>query len=43
MKQSDTKEIEEIIVDRVRKIVRPVRKIREFLVKWKNLPMEETN
>ena len=43
LKQRDTKEIEEILADRVRKIGRPIRKIREFLVKWKNLPMEETS
>ena len=43
LKQRDSKEIEEILADRVRKIGRPVRTIREFLVKWKNLPMEETS
>ena len=43
LKQRDTKEIEEILADRVRKIGRPVRKIREFLIKWKNHPTEETN
>ena len=43
LKQRDTKEIEEILADKVRKIGRPVRKILEFLVKWKNLPMLETN
>ena len=42
-KQRDTKEIEEILTDRVRKIGWPVRKIHEFLVKWKNLPTEETS
>ena len=43
LKQRDTKEIEEILADKVRKIGRPIRKIREFLVKWKNLPMKETS
>ena len=42
-KQRDNKEIEEILVDKVRKIGRLVRKIREFLFKWKNLPTEETS
>ena len=40
LKQRDTKEIEEILADKVRKIGR--RRIREFLVKWKNLPTEDT-
>ena len=43
LKQKETKEVEEILADRVRKIGRPVRTIREFLVKWKNLPTEETS
>ena len=43
LKQRDTKEVEEILADRVRKIGRLVRQIREFLVKWKNLPTEETS
>ena len=43
LKQRDTKEIDEILADRFRKIGRPVWRIREFLVKWKNLPMEETS
>ena len=43
LKQRDSKEIEEILADRVRKIGRPVRTIREFLVKWKNLPTEKTS
>ena len=43
LKQRGTKEIEEILADRVRKIGRLVRKIRKFLVKWKNLPTEETS
>ena len=34
LKQRDTKEIEEILAERVRKIGRPIRKTREFLVKW---------
>ena len=41
LKQKETKEVEEILADRVRKIGRPVRMIREFLVKWMNLPIEE--
>ena len=43
LKQRDTKEVEKILADRVRKIGRPVRRIRKFLVKWKNLPTEETS
>ena len=43
LKQRDNKEIEEILAGRVRKIERPVQTIHEFLVKWKNLPMEETS
>ena len=43
LKQRDNKEIEEILANRVRKIGRPVGTIHEFIVKWKNLPMEETN
>ena len=43
LKQRDSKELEEILADRVRKIGRLLRTIREFLVKWKNLPMEETS
>ena len=43
LKQRDNKEIEEILVERVRKIGRPARTIHEFLIKWKNLPMEETS
>ncbi|XP_023518073.1 uncharacterized protein LOC111781615 [Cucurbita pepo subsp. pepo] len=43
LKQRDSNEIEKILADRVRKIGRPVQTIREFLVKWKNLPKEETS
>ena len=43
LKQRDTKEIEEILAEMVRKIGRPVQKIREVLIKWKNLPTEKTN
>ena len=43
LKQRDIKEIEEILANRVRKIGRLVRTICEFIVKWKNLPTEETS
>ena len=42
LKQTNSKEIEEILVNKVRKIGRPVRRIYECLVKWKNLPTKET-
>ena len=40
--KQDTKEVETILVDRVRKVGRLVWKIREFLVKWKNLHAEKS-
>ena len=40
--QKEDREVEEILADRVRKGRRPTRRIHEFLVRWKNLPMEET-
>ena len=43
LKHSDEKEVEEILADKVRKVGKPARRVHEFLVKWKNLPMEETS
>ncbi|KAA0059800.1 2-C-methyl-D-erythritol 4-phosphate cytidylyltransferase [Cucumis melo var. makuwa] len=40
----EDKDAEEILAERVRKgRRRPTRRIHEYLVKWKNLPMEETS
>jgi len=43
LKHTYEKEVEEILADRVRKVGRPVRRVLEFLVKWRNLPAEETS
>jgi len=43
LKHTCEKEVEEILADRVRKVGRPVRRVLEFLVKWRNLPAEETS
>ncbi|KAA0060750.1 reverse transcriptase [Cucumis melo var. makuwa] len=43
LSQKEDKDVEEILVERVRRGRRPTRRIHEYLVKWKNLPMEETN
>ncbi|TYK01760.1 reverse transcriptase [Cucumis melo var. makuwa] len=41
--QKEDKDVEEILVERVRRGRRLARRIHEYLVKWKNLPVEETN
>ncbi|TYK31116.1 reverse transcriptase [Cucumis melo var. makuwa] len=41
--QKEDKDVEEILAERVRRGRRPARRIHEYLVKWKNLPMEETS
>ena len=43
LKHKEDKEVEKIFTDRIRKGRRPTRRIYEFLVKWKNLLMEETS
>ena len=43
LKTRDIKEVEAILTDRVRKVGRPVQRIHELLVKWKNLPKKETS
>ena len=43
LSQKESKEVEEILAERVRKGRRPTRRIHEYLVKWKNLPVEETS
>ena len=41
--QKEDKEVEEILVERVRKSRIPTRRIHEYMVKWKNLHVEETS
>ncbi|TYK15559.1 reverse transcriptase [Cucumis melo var. makuwa] len=41
--QKEDKDVEEILVERVRRGRRPTQRIHEYLVKWKNLPVEETS
>ncbi|KAA0063713.1 reverse transcriptase [Cucumis melo var. makuwa] len=41
--QKEDKDVEEILAERVRKGRRPARRIHEYLVKWKNLPVEATS
>ncbi|KAA0054053.1 reverse transcriptase [Cucumis melo var. makuwa] len=43
LSQKEDKDVEEILAERVRRGRRPARRIHEYLVKWKNLPMEETS
>ncbi|KAA0049809.1 reverse transcriptase [Cucumis melo var. makuwa] len=43
LSQKEDKDIEEILAERVRRGTRPTRRIHEYLVKWKNLPVEETS
>ncbi|KAA0067362.1 reverse transcriptase [Cucumis melo var. makuwa] len=43
LNQKEDKEVEEILAERVRRGRRPARRIHEYLVKWKNLPVEETS
>ena len=43
LSQKESKEVEEILAERVRMGRRPTRRIHEYLVKWKNLPVEETS
>ncbi|TYK01231.1 reverse transcriptase [Cucumis melo var. makuwa] len=39
----EDKDVEEILAERVRRGRRPARRIHEYLVKWKNLSVEETS
>ncbi|TYK01362.1 reverse transcriptase [Cucumis melo var. makuwa] len=43
LSQKEDKDVEEILAERVRRGRRPARRIHEYLVKWKNLPVEETS
>ena len=43
LSQKEDKEVEEILAERVRKGRRPTRRIHDYLVKWKNLHVEETS
>ena len=43
LSQKESKEVEEFLAERVRMGRRPTRRIHEYLVKWKNLPVEETS
>ena len=43
LKQKEDKQVEEILADRVRNGRKLMRRIHEFLVKGKNLPVEETS
>ncbi|TYK25835.1 reverse transcriptase [Cucumis melo var. makuwa] len=43
LSQKEDKDVEEILVERVRRGRRPARRIHEYLVKWKNLLVEETS
>ena len=43
LSQKEDKDVEEILAERVRKGRRPTRRIHEYLVKWKNLPVEESS
>ncbi|KAA0064236.1 reverse transcriptase [Cucumis melo var. makuwa] len=43
LKKKEDKYVEEILAERVRRGRRPARRIHEYLVKWKNLPVEETS
>ncbi|KAA0044657.1 reverse transcriptase [Cucumis melo var. makuwa] len=43
LSQKEDKDVEEILVERVTRSRRPTRRIHEYLVKWNNLPMEESS
>ncbi|TYK22323.1 uncharacterized protein E5676_scaffold1428G00330 [Cucumis melo var. makuwa] len=43
LSQKEDKDVKEILAKRVRRGRRPARRIHEYLVKWKNLPVEETS
>ncbi|KAA0053470.1 reverse transcriptase [Cucumis melo var. makuwa] len=43
LSQKEDKDVEEILAERVKRDRRPARRIHKYLVKWKNLPVEETN
>ncbi|KAA0032953.1 reverse transcriptase [Cucumis melo var. makuwa] len=43
LSQKKDKDVEEILVERVRRGRRPTQRIHEYLVKWKNLYVEETS
>ncbi|KAA0053608.1 reverse transcriptase [Cucumis melo var. makuwa] len=43
LSQKEDKDVKEILVEQVRRGRRPTRRIHEYLVKWKNLPVEETS
>ncbi|KAA0067731.1 reverse transcriptase [Cucumis melo var. makuwa] len=43
LSQKEDKDVEEILAERVRRGRRPTRRIHEYLIKWKNLPVEETS
>ncbi|KAA0048702.1 reverse transcriptase [Cucumis melo var. makuwa] len=43
LSQKEDKDVEEILVERERRCRRPIRRIHEYLVKWKNLLVEETS
>ncbi|KAA0066949.1 hypothetical protein E5676_scaffold595G00530 [Cucumis melo var. makuwa] len=43
LSQKEDKDVEEILAERVRRGRRPTRRIHEYLVKWKNLLVEETS
>ncbi|KAA0046930.1 reverse transcriptase [Cucumis melo var. makuwa] len=43
LSQKEYKDVEEILAERVRRGRRPTRRIHEYLIKWKNLPVEETS
>ena len=43
LSQKKDKDVEEILAGRVRRGRRPTRRIHEYLVKWKNLYVEETS
>ncbi|KAA0051359.1 reverse transcriptase [Cucumis melo var. makuwa] len=43
LSQKEDKDVEEILAEQVRRGRRPARRIHEYLVKWKNLPVEETS
>ena len=41
MKNPTKKVVDEILADRIRRVGRPRRDLKEFLVKWRDLPEEE--
>ena len=43
LSQKEDKNVEEILAEWIRKGQRPTRRIHKYLVKWKNLPVEETS